>query len=413
MKKNRLLSLSMALVLVMAQVFSAAAPALAYWGGTDATSITSVLAQDDAPETALFSIDDVAQAEGEDGTVVFEFTVSRSVTTGEGRVDWATAADAALAESDYVPGSGTLVFADGESSQTIAVEVLGDAEVEEDETFYVELSNPVDAELGKAQGVGTILNDDASPEAATALFSIDDVAQAEGEDGTAVFEFAVSRSVTTGEGRVDWATADDAALAESDYVPGSGTLVFADGESSQTIAVEVLGDAEVEEDETFYVELSNPVDAELGKAQGVGTILNDDADAPGEATAPPAEVGTQVQDMDIELAAAGDQVVTNTNDSGAGSLRQALVDVGSGGTITFSLSYPATITLTSGELAITKDMTITGPGADQLAISGNDASRVFNVNSGTSTISGITIRDGYVASLKAKAAAYILILALH
>jgi hypothetical protein len=62
--------------------------------------------------------------------------------------------------------------------------------------------------------------------------------------------------------------------------------------------------------------------------------------------------------------------VTNANDSGPGSLRQAIADANLGDTIDFSLSYPALITLTSGELVISKNLTITGPGASHLAISG-------------------------------------------
>ena len=90
-----------------------------------------------------------------------------------------------------------------------------------------------------------------------------------------------------------------------------------------------------------------------------------------------------------------DVVVTNTNDSGTGSLRQAIADVGIGGTITFDLSsYPAVIALTSGELSISKDMTITGPDARELTISGNDSSRVFNISNGTVNISDLVVADG-------------------
>jgi hypothetical protein len=89
--------------------------------------------------------------------------------------------------------------------------------------------------------------------------------------------------------------------------------------------------------------------------------------------------------------------VTNTNDSGAGSLRQAIADAAAGDTINFGLTYPATIVLTSGQLKINKNLTISGPGASHLTISGNDSSRVFNVNAGVNvTISGVTIADGKV-----------------
>lgn len=84
--------------------------------------------------------------------------------------------------------------------------------------------------------------------------------------------------------------------------------------------------------------------------------------------------------------------VTNTNDSGAGSLRQAIADAASGDTITFAVT--GTITLTSGELAFAKSLTIQGPGANLLTVSGNNASPAFLISGGTSSLSGLTISNG-------------------
>ena len=84
--------------------------------------------------------------------------------------------------------------------------------------------------------------------------------------------------------------------------------------------------------------------------------------------------------------------VTNTNDSGAGSLRQALAVAHDGDRITFAVS--GTITLTSGGLGVFKNVTISGPGADQLSIDGNQSPTqpVFAVLA-IATISGLTIRN--------------------
>jgi len=88
--------------------------------------------------------------------------------------------------------------------------------------------------------------------------------------------------------------------------------------------------------------------------------------------------------------------VTNTSDSGAGSLRHALADAVDGDMINFNSSLNGqTITLTSGQLVVNESATISGPGADQLAVDANDASRVFYIASGKDvTISRLTITNG-------------------
>ena len=87
--------------------------------------------------------------------------------------------------------------------------------------------------------------------------------------------------------------------------------------------------------------------------------------------------------------------VTSTADSGANTLRQALADSNDGDTIDFSVT--GTITLSSGELLVNDSITISGPGADILAVDANHASRVFHIASGkTVTISGLTITNGAV-----------------
>src|ERR1035438_2572158 len=93
--------------------------------------------------------------------------------------------------------------------------------------------------------------------------------------------------------------------------------------------------------------------------------------------------------------------VKNLNDSGTDSLREAIAATGNGGTINFLAGLTGTISLTSGELGIGRNVTITGPGATSLSVSGwadgPSPSRVFNIqSSATVTISGLTITDGWV-----------------
>ena len=91
--------------------------------------------------------------------------------------------------------------------------------------------------------------------------------------------------------------------------------------------------------------------------------------------------------------------VTNTNDSGPGSLRQALADVPDGGTIQFNPALNGqTITLTSAELIINRSITISGPGPGLLTVSRDQQAtnfRIFHlVPNHTVEISGLTISHG-------------------
>jgi hypothetical protein len=100
----------------------------------------------------------------------------------------------------------------------------------------------------------------------------------------------------------------------------------------------------------------------------------------------------------VPSSAFGATITVSTNsDSGSGSLRQAILSSGTGDTINFASALAGkTITLMSGELLITHDLTITGLGASSLTVSGNNSSRVFDVNDpgGTVSISGLTITAG-------------------
>ena len=91
-------------------------------------------------------------------------------------------------------------------------------------------------------------------------------------------------------------------------------------------------------------------------------------------------------------------VVTNLNDSGPGSLRQAILDANSNpgaDSITFDATLSGVISLTGGEMQISDEMTIAGPGRQQIYINGNASSRIFNITSAANaTIQNLVIEGG-------------------
>lgn len=128
-----------------------------------ATMTADLLIASGPPPAPTISINDVSVSEGNSLTTNANFTVSlSSAATAPVSVSWATTDGTATAGSDYVAASGIVSFAVGESTKQVTVAVKGDTEVEPNETFYVNLANPAGAAVADAQGVGTIVNDDAA-----------------------------------------------------------------------------------------------------------------------------------------------------------------------------------------------------------------------------------------------------------
>ena len=129
-------------------------------GSRDEVGIDNITVDAVTSTQASFAIANTSVVEGDTGTTTALFTVTRSSGNGVASIDFATANGTATAGSDYVATSGTLNFADGQTQATIAVTVNGDTLFEPNETFFVNLSNPVGALLPASQAVGTITNDD-------------------------------------------------------------------------------------------------------------------------------------------------------------------------------------------------------------------------------------------------------------
>ena len=90
--------------------------------------------------------------------------------------------------------------------------------------------------------------------------------------------------------------------------------------------------------------------------------------------------------------------VSSLNNIGTGTLRQQVASAHAGDTIVFSNGLTGTIPLSSGEIVLSNSISILGPGAGQVAVSGTGVSRVFEVVSGSSLLAGLCITNGKPAS---------------
>ncbi|HWT00738.1 MAG TPA: FG-GAP-like repeat-containing protein [Pyrinomonadaceae bacterium] len=239
-------------------------------------SVSLMLNTNPAPPPAApaLSVADVSVTEGNTGALNATVTIKlSSASTRPVAVSYYTADVGALNGVDYQTAAGRVVFAPGVTSKRVAVAVVGDALDEADETVAFLLADPVGAGVGRGRALVKIVDNDPLP-----ALSVNDVTLTEGNSGAVNAVFTVTLSKASGRTvTVKYATADGTAVALSDYkAKPLATLTFLPGETTKTVAVQVLRELVTEPNETFFVNLSEPLNATVTDAQGVGTILNDD-----------------------------------------------------------------------------------------------------------------------------------------
>lgn len=243
----------------------------------DAHGAGTILDDDTVISPPSISVSDASVVEGDDGTRNATFTLSLSAPSATPvTCSYATSDGSATAGSDYAATAGTVIFAPGATSRTIVVAIAGDHDVESNESFYLTLSAPADADLGDAQGKGTILNDD-SPAEQPSVF-VSDVTAVEGDRGTHAITFVVTLSAPTSTAvSLEYETADGSASAGADYLATHGPLLIAAGATSHSIEVVILGDTQIESDETFRLTLRNVTGATGSGSHATATIRDDDS----------------------------------------------------------------------------------------------------------------------------------------
>jgi Calx-beta domain len=266
---------------------------------------TAMVTDNDAPPALSIS-----NAGGSEGGGNVTFTVSLDAPSGlDVSVAYATANGSANAGSDYTTKSGGVTLAPGETSKTFTVILLDDALDEDNETFGVSLSGPVNATVADGQAVGTITDDDPPPS-----LTVNDVTVTEGNSGKTNATFTVTLSSASGRSiEVDYTTTAGGASAPADYDATSGRLTFAAGDTTKTVTVPVNGDSVNEGTETYFLDLSNAGNATIADARGVGTILDDDGApslAVNDATVVEGDSGSVAATFTVFLTSASGQTVS-------------------------------------------------------------------------------------------------------
>jgi hypothetical protein len=329
-------------------------------------------------------INDASVVEGDAGQKTITFTVSWTGSKGGAApsVHWTTADGSATAGADYIASTNIATLTNGGCKcATVSVPILGDTWTEGTETFAVNLTSPVNATIGDAQGIGTIYDNEGPPS-----FVVTDVA---GPEASGTLSFSVFLTNANGSPvSIDYATADGTAIAGSDYTATSGTLTFNPGQTSKPVPVTITDNALAEDDETFTLNLLNATGGiAIAEPTGTATIQNDDPDptvSVAAASVIEGDLGTTTLTLPVTLSGpSGHEIdvdyATSDGTAAAGSDYTA-----TSGTLVFA----------AGEMANEVHVTVSGDFQDE----GNETLTVtlsapFNADLGTASATGTITND--------------------
>lgn len=294
-----------------------------------------------APVSVTFApgltVSDATVTEGNRGTTNLTFNVRLSARSTETvMVNFTSDNGSAIGGVDFVPTSGTLVFPPGTTNLVVRVPVIGNLLSETNRTLLLNLSQPVNAALARAQAVGVIVdNRDPLP-----TVVIEDVTVAEADSGTMLANFDVQLSTRSGQAvTVGYFTANGTGAAGLDYQAMSGTVTFLPGVLNQTISIPVPGDTWSESNKTFFVNLTNAAGATIARRQARGTILDNDTDPLvmiTDASANEGHAGTNSQTFTVHLSNRSGKPITVNYAAASGTALAGGDFVGTRGSLRFA-----------------------------------------------------------------------------
>ena len=331
----------------------------------------------------------------EDGTNA-TITVNRTGgTDGIITVDYATVNDTAIAGTDYSATSGTLTFADTETTQSFTIPILEDIEIEGNESFNLTLTNTTGgATLGTATSTVNIVDNDVlmvgTIDFSAATFSVN-------EDGTPITEITVTRTGgSQGAVSVNLTQTNGSATSPADYTNAPITVNFADGDSTpQIVTIPIINDTTFEPTETLNLVLGTPTGgATLGTQNTASLQIVDNDPSSNLQLTSATYLGTANDDLAsaVEISPTDEAIIVAGNFNGAGEIRR----------LTDANTAPLSTTALGG---VVNDMDVDRDSGEIVAV-GSFGIKVYNQNAGTvlwsqtGTFDRVAVaNDGTVATL--------------
>ncbi|MGE0415509.1 MAG: cellulase family glycosylhydrolase [Acetobacteraceae bacterium] len=221
------------------------------------------------PVLPTISIADATVTENGSATVNETFTVRLSAASASTvTVAYRTTGGTAVQGTDFDGATGTITFAPGTTTQTVTIKTHPGAQGTK--TYTVALSSPTNATIADGSAVGTIVNPAPKP---LPTLSIDDASVTETGAATLNQSFTVRLSAaSTSTVTVAYRTTGGTAVQGTDFDGATGTITFAPGTTTQTVAIKTHPGTQGTK--AYTVTLSSPTNATIADGSATGTIIN-------------------------------------------------------------------------------------------------------------------------------------------
>ncbi len=222
------------------------------------------------PDLPFVKVVNNSAEEGAEAEVSFRVQLSEPSTEAV-VLHYETLGSTAGADVDYETTRGSVTIAAGETRAFVKVPILDDDLAEPTERFFLDLTSVEGAEIDDGRARGLIFDDDGLPSLKVVNRRVE-----EGEDAVLKFRVELSKPATQ-DVEISYETQSRTAEAGVDYVETAGNVTIAAGETRAFIEVSVLDDEEVEDLESFFLDLTAAVGADIGDGRALGRIEDDDS----------------------------------------------------------------------------------------------------------------------------------------
>jgi len=234
------------------------------------TAVTGTITNDDVATVPNITLAVAPASVIENGTPNLVYTFTRTGATTSALTVTYSIGGTATNGTDYTTIGSSVTFAAGSTTATVTVDPTADTTIEANETVALTLATGTGYTIGTTTAVtGTITNDDFPS------ISINDITVIEGKDLTAPLTLSLS-SPSPQTITVNYTITAVDATANLDYTTSTGTLTFAANSTTATLSIPILNDNLNEEDESFFITLSNPTNATLNLDANIGEVIISD-----------------------------------------------------------------------------------------------------------------------------------------